>query len=137
LLSTNTSTRTAGSSQAIQPSLSLPTPKAQDLWSNALHTLPQDKRQIICSICSAQTAQRPFSESVKELVSLTRTKQQECEENSYKFHFQGKKIILRDVAEKIVSWLDKFKQVGDAAANFDPVHASLPWAGVRFLLQVP
>lgn len=37
---------------------------------------------------------------------------------------------------KIVFWLSKFKDVGDIAVNFDPVHASLPWAGIRFLLQV-
>jgi hypothetical protein len=49
---------------------------------------------------------------------------------------QERNIILRDVAEKIVFWLDKFKEVGDVAVNFDPVHAALPWAGVRLLLQV-
>ena len=44
--------------------------------------------------------------------------------------------MLRDVAEKIVHWVNKFKEIGDVAVNFDPVHASLPWAGVRFLLEV-
>lgn len=48
----------------------------------------------------------------------------------------GRQIILRDVAEKIIVWIDRFKQVGDIAVNFDPVHASLPWAGIRFLLEV-
>ncbi|CAG9956002.1 unnamed protein product [Clonostachys rosea f. rosea IK726] len=28
----------------------------------------------------------------------------------------------------------KFKEVGDIAVNFDPVHAALPWAAFRFLL---
>ena len=67
---------------------------------------------------------------------MTRKKQDECEEKSYKFRFQGKEIILRDIAEKIVHWLNKFKTLGDVVVNFDPIHASLPWAGVRFLLQV-
>lgn len=48
----------------------------------------------------------------------------------------GEEIILRDVAGKALFWLSKFKEVGDIAVNFDPVHASLPWAAVRFLLQV-
>jgi ankyrin repeat domain-containing protein 50 len=73
---------------------------------------------------------------MEELVGMIRKKQRECEEESYKFCFQGKEIILRDVAEKAVFWLNKFKEVGDIAVNFDPVHAALPWAGVRFLLQV-
>jgi len=41
-----------------------------------------------------------------------------------------------DLFSKIVKWIDIFKQVGDAAVQYDPVHAALPWAGVRFLLQV-
>lgn len=45
-------------------------------------------------------------------------------------------LILRDHAERIVNWLHKFKEVGDIAVQYDPVHAALPWAGVRFLRQV-
>ena len=48
----------------------------------------------------------------------------------------GKKIILRDVLRKVSKWLGVFKQVGDVAVQFDPVHAALPWAAVGFLLQV-
>ena len=48
----------------------------------------------------------------------------------------GKEIVLRDVLEKIIRWLNYFKAVGDAAVQYDPGHAALPWAGVRFLLQV-
>ena len=48
----------------------------------------------------------------------------------------GRQILLRDVAEKIIYWIDKFKQVGDVAVNFDSVHASLSWAGIRLLLEV-
>jgi ankyrin repeat domain-containing protein 50 len=73
---------------------------------------------------------------MEELVSMTRAKQYECEKESCKFRFQGKEIILRDIAERIVFWLNKFKEVGDVVVNFDPVHASIPWGGVRFLLQV-
>lgn len=48
----------------------------------------------------------------------------------------GETVIFVDLFRKIVKWLDLFKQVGDAAVQYDPVHAALPWAGVRFLLQV-
>jgi ankyrin repeat domain-containing protein 50 len=43
---------------------------------------------------------------------------------------------MRDVAEKVIVWINKFKEIGDIAVSSDPVHAALPWAGVRFLLQV-
>jgi hypothetical protein len=32
--------------------------------------------------------------------------------------------------------VDTFKQIGDVAVQYDPAHAALPWAGIRFLLQV-
>ena len=50
----------------------------------------------------------------------------------------GQKRIVkpRDLFFKIASWLQKFVEVGDAAVQFDPVHAALPWAAVRFILKV-
>lgn len=41
-----------------------------------------------------------------------------------------------DLFGKIVKLVDLFQQVGDPAVQYDPVHAALPWAGVRCLLQV-
>jgi hypothetical protein len=41
-----------------------------------------------------------------------------------------------DLFGKVIKWIDLFKQVRDTAVQYDPVHAALPWAGVRFLLQV-
>ncbi|KAH9242491.1 hypothetical protein K456DRAFT_1716209 [Colletotrichum gloeosporioides 23] len=37
--------------------------------------------------------------------------------------------------EKIVGWVQRFKETGDAAVQYDPAHAALPWAAFRFLLQ--
>lgn len=48
----------------------------------------------------------------------------------------GEHVTLRQVFEKINEWLNLFKDVGDVVVQYDPVHAALPWAGVRFLLQV-
>ena len=49
---------------------------------------------------------------------------------------EGKKVIVRDLLGKITHWIEVFKSIGDQAVAFDPVHAALPWAGARFLLQV-
>lgn len=48
----------------------------------------------------------------------------------------GETVILRDQIEKIMVWVDKFKTIGDNVMQYDPAHAALPWAGVRFFLQV-
>ncbi|KAF8861649.1 hypothetical protein BDZ45DRAFT_586659, partial [Acephala macrosclerotiorum] len=70
-----------------------------------------------------------------ELLDLTEQVQKKCEECAWKFPFRGRNIILRDVVGKVIFWLKTFKEVGDIVVNYDPVHAALPWAGVRFLLQ--
>lgn len=45
-------------------------------------------------------------------------------------------MVIRDVAEKMLGWVDRIKAIGDIVVQFDPVHAALPWAGFRFLLGV-
>ena len=45
-------------------------------------------------------------------------------------------IILRNVFEKIAGSIKKFQRVGDAISQYNPGHATLPWAGVRFVLEI-
>jgi predicted nicotinamide N-methyase len=66
----------------------------------------------------------------------TKKKRDVCRQNKWTFVLRGKVIVIRDLAEKIINWLDKFKEIGSMIVQFDPVHAALPWAGVLFLLQV-
>ena len=54
----------------------------------------------------------------------------------WKIKFREEEVVLRDVGMKILRWVDKFKHIGDIIFQYDPVHAALPWAGFRFLLQV-
>jgi hypothetical protein len=57
-------------------------------------------------------------------------------ERAWKITVRGEDLVLRDVGMKILQWVDRFKEIGDIAAQLDPVHAALPWALFRFLLQV-
>lgn len=103
----------------------------RDLWGLALEKLSKDDKDALSQI--------PLSSKLdvlQHLHSAAIKKRTECEDRRWKFELNGRQIILRDVAEKIIVWVDKFKQIGDVAVNFDPVHASLPWAGIRFLLEV-
>lgn len=45
-------------------------------------------------------------------------------------------INLREVFQTMANWIQKFIEVGDVAAQYDPIHAALPWAAVRLLLKV-
>ncbi|KAK2795666.1 hypothetical protein FQN52_003515 [Onygenales sp. PD_12] len=131
---TPTTSSTTATTTTSAPAKASPT--IRDLWSDALQTLPQDDQAAIQSMQPAGTRPRPLSENIEELVGMARTKQSECETKSYRVVLGGKELILRDVAEKTIIWLQKFIAVGDVAVGYDQVHASLPWAGVRFMLQI-
>jgi hypothetical protein len=98
------------------------------LWDEALRLLGTEERLGLPEF-SYQTYVK-----IDDLITLVQEKQKQCEKRCWKFPLGGHDLILRDYANKIMLYLDKFKEVGDVAVNFDPVHASLPWAAVRFIL---
>lgn len=63
--------------------------------------------------------------------------QNKCDEKRLSYtRKSGEKVFLRNVLGKIIKWVNIFKETGDMAVQYDPGHAALPWALVRFLLQV-
>ena len=102
-----------------------------DLWALALERLSENGREAI-----SQVKMDSRLDILQHLRTAAEKKRNDCEDRRWKFEVNGRQIILRDVAEKIIAWVDRFKQIGDIAVGFDPVHAALPWAGVRFLLEV-
>lgn len=103
----------------------------KDLWGLALEELSEENKEAMSHIPSDSKL-----EVLQHLRTAAVKKQAECESNCWKFEINGRQIILRDVVGKIIAWIDKFKQIGDIVVSFDPVHAALPWAGIRFLLEV-
>lgn len=47
----------------------------------------------------------------------------------------GRVLFLGEVFNKFTKWVQMMVAVGDAAVQFDPVHAALPWAAFRFVLK--
>lgn len=104
---------------------------SHDLWARAAAQLPDDdKRNINFS--------RPDKLNIlADLHAEAEKAKQRSIETRWKYtRRNGETVILRDLFEKIVRWIDTFKQIGDVAVQYDPAHASLPWAGIRFILQV-
>ena len=104
--------------------------RTQSLWQKALADLDEELR-----------ATPDFNRSSKlnvlqKTLETAEQKKQLCLWKRWKFERHGEQIILRDVLEKIIKWVDHFKSLGDIAIQADQAHASLPWAWVRFLLQV-
>jgi hypothetical protein len=72
-----------------------------------------------------------------DLLSTVQDKQKECIEKQWGIPGgTGNTIKIRDIFAKIAKWIEKFIEVGDVAIQYDPGHAALPWAAVRFILKV-
>ena len=102
----------------------------KDFWSAALESLSDEDRQW--ATFDGQNKLDVLSK-LSEIVVNAKDK---TVKERWSFNRHGEAYILRDCFGKIEVWLDRFKNIGDIVAQFDPVHASLPWAGVRFLLEV-
>lgn len=71
------------------------------------------------------------------VLETTQTQKSKCEDKQWSFSFKGKRILVRDILESIISWTEKFKQAVDFAVSMDVTgHAALPWACVKFCLEV-
>jgi hypothetical protein len=98
--------------------------KAQSLWSKAFDS--QDLNQQ-CETLKGIGFQANALESVSEARSFVEKILNDKKKKAWKIELIGMKLL---------SWMDKFKEIGDIIVQFDPVHAGLPWAGFRFLLKV-
>ncbi|KNG86811.1 hypothetical protein ANOM_004652 [Aspergillus nomiae NRRL 13137] len=69
------------------------------------------------------------------LLEEVRQKRELCESRRWDVSFQGNTFRLSHIADKVIAWLERLKAIGDIAVNTDPIHAQLPWAWIRMLLQ--
>lgn len=74
--------------------------------------------------------------ALKQALAAAKEKRQYCMEKRWTFTFRGRTVVVKEEADKVVGWLNRFTAVGDVVANVDPVHMGLPWAGIRLLLEV-
>jgi hypothetical protein len=105
--------------------------KLENLWDKAAETLSHADRQ---EIDFNRSDKRTILNDVLKMVNV---KKDQCMRGRWKYkNRNGEDVVLRDLIEKMAKWVNKFKEVGDVAVQYDPTHAALPWAGVRLLLQV-
>jgi len=101
---------------------------ANGLWSKAYKQLPEEYKKDLDNLDKLDIIQKLFAIA-----------KQVAEQNSAKeltLKWGDKEINVREKAEGFLSCLNKFKEIGDIVMQYDPVHAALPWAGVRFILMV-
>lgn len=101
------------------------------IWSAALDTLDLKLKATLAGI-----AKDPNRHIIESILWEAERKKILCLQKRWKVRFRGKTIVLRDLFDKIIAWVNQYKIIVDTAVQFDTTGASLPWAGIRFLLQV-
>ncbi|KAI8724319.1 NACHT domain-containing protein [Fusarium sp. LHS14.1] len=100
-------------------------------WAAAIDTLGDELKSRI------DFAQENKQKTLDELLEVTEQARKRLVGKSWSFKRKnGEVVFVRDLLAKTVKWVNHFKDVGDIVVQYDPAHAALPWAGVRFLLNV-
>ncbi|KAI4250807.1 MAG: hypothetical protein LQ352_005234 [Teloschistes flavicans] len=101
------------------------------LWDRAVASLSSEDQQDIDFSMDDKPA------TLSDALEAAEEKKQLCMRKRWKYSKKnGEVVIVRDLCEKLIKWVNKFKEIGDVAVQSDPSHASLPWAAVRFFLQL-
>jgi len=139
VLTTPTSANTGGASQIAiekQPQ-AVNTPS---LWEEAWKKLPEDVRTHFHAILKLDETNNKGSGAAKQLLTIAVDIRDICEKqkliDTIDDGKRSRRIIVRDLADKLINWISKFVAVGDTLMQYDPGHAAIPWAIVRFILQV-
>jgi len=110
------------------------------LWEAAWKKLPEDARTHFQSTLKLDGADNKGSGVAKQLLTIVAEIRDICEKQKLIENIddgkRSKRIIVRDMADKLICWISKFVAVGDTFMQYDPGHAPIPWAIVRFILQV-
>jgi hypothetical protein len=113
----------------------------KDLWDKAYFRLRDEKKELVETYESilvknaAIPESLPLKDKMKAVVDngvCVMTNRQW----KIRIPWRQEPVIVRDLVDKIVKIVLKFKDIGSLAASIDPIHAGLPFAGICTLLQV-
>jgi len=102
--------------------------KSHDLWSKAYTQLPEQYKKDLDKLDKLDVLQK--------LLATVKQAEEENAAKPCKVKLGNTEIDVREKAQAFMGWLNKFKEIGDIVVQYDPVHAALPWAGVRLILMV-
>ncbi|KAM0412045.1 hypothetical protein ACHAPD_008700 [Fusarium lateritium] len=107
------------------------------LWVKSREGLPEDVKKWLDSVENDTKPGLTATEHINWLINETEQKKTEFEKTRRLCVIEttSHRWDLSKYFDRMVRWLNKFKAIGDVASSFDPVHAALPWAAFRFVLQ--
>ena len=101
---------------------------SRDLWGGTFAKLPSKDQQSLRSGLGFPVT----IEDVRASIAEARIKA----DKKWTIKRQRGDINLRVHFDKVVHWVHEFVAIGDILVTYDPGHAALPWAAMRFLLLV-
>jgi len=107
---------------------------ASRLLADALEALDQEDRETVRSLLPTNAT--GIDAAFGEAHSCATELQRQYATRRSSWEYRGRRVYLSDQVDKVLQLLDKFKFVGDAISNVDPVHIGLPWAGIRIIIEV-
>lgn len=118
-------------------------PPQDNLWNDALSRLERsssvedrNRAHALRDYVADRGIIWNSSDIIEELRLAAEAKQDTARNKAWEIKLGSRTVALREVAARIVDCLNKFKDIGDLAVQYDPVHAALPWAAFRLILQV-
>ena len=108
--------------------------QASTILADALEKLDKQEQGTVRALLPSKTFK--IDDALHEAYNKAKELQAESASNRWSWTYRGRQVYVQDQADKLVRFIDKFKTVGDAAASIDPIHAGLPWVGVRSILEV-
>ena len=103
---------------------------SKDLWTQAYHKLPDELKQCLGMNNGGAADQLQNLQDILQIAGQTGMAKR------LNLKWGGKEINVQETTDRLVGWITKLGEVGDIAAQYDPVDAVLPLAGVRFILLV-
>lgn len=107
---------------------------SSSLWEQAFDELDDTYKDILKFDNNREACD--ISTDVAEILATVNNQIEKSRRELWKIRTRsGKEYLVRDFFQSIEKWVRKFKNVGDALVTFDPSHAGVPWAVIRFLLS--
>ncbi|KAJ4860026.1 ankyrin repeats (3 copies) domain-containing protein [Trichoderma breve] len=101
-------------------------------WAEALQRLSkEDQTQFEL----AQNGIDDPKSVLSNVLTATNKRKEDCMKKRWKLVIKRQTIIIRDILEKLSNWVQKLLAVGDVIIQYDPIHAALPWAAIKLIMQ--
>lgn len=110
-------------------------PIAQRLWDDAFEAVRASTKHADIYAALTDELQPSVGQDVQKISQVEAFKAL-VESVGVDLGDRTKQSQPRRFLREATAVVNKFVSVGDVAVNFDPVHAALPWAAVRFILVV-